>query len=77
MPKATHPVDAAVLHIVATLPDSLRARRAILELVLNGVPADYPHRDWLLTLSHSFDAAERDQLKFIALLSGAHDGGGK
>jgi hypothetical protein len=72
--KLSTPEDAAVRHIVATLPPSATERRTILKMALAGLPADYPHRDWLQTLLEDCERFERDQLKFLSLLG--HTGNG-
>lgn len=70
MRKDFHPDDAAVRHLVAHLPDSLKQRRAVLKLLLRAIADDYPHSDWLRTQLAECEQTERSQKKFLELLDG-------
>lgn len=74
MDNCPHRADALVRHVVATLPDSMIERRRVLVSTLAVLPRDYPHRDWVSTLIHDLQVSERDQLKFLEIISSAGAG---
>ena len=74
MRRDAHTEDAAVRHVVATLPDSIKQRRDVLVVLSRGLAADYPHRAWIAQMIDDCNRAERDQLKFLAVLTHTGDG---
>lgn len=64
-------VDLYISHTISTLPDSLRARKTVLVVLLSLLPRDSRHRQAIRTMLEALHIHEANQLK-LAGLAGNH-----